>query len=244
MPVHCYGIPCDVEEIQEIADKYKIKVIYDAAHAFGVECDCGSLLNHGDMSVLSFHATKVFHTFEGGAIVCKDKNTKLKIDRLRNFGFKNETEIVEIGLNGKMNEFQAAVGLLQLKTIDEDIAERATIAKKYQVSIEEIKGIKCIPQSSIIRANNAYFPILVEREYKLDRDQLYRKLKEKGIYTRRYFYPLITNYKMYMSIPSASRKNLPIANKIAEQIICLPIYPGLRKEDQDRIIDLLDIFSK
>ena len=139
MPVHCYGIPCDVEEIQEIADKYKIKVIYDAAHAFGVECDCGSLLNHGDMSVLSFHATKVFHTFEGGAIVCKDKNTKLKIDRLRNFGFKNETEIVEIGLNGKMNEFQAAVGLLQLKTIDEDIAERATIAKKYQVSIEEIK---------------------------------------------------------------------------------------------------------
>ena len=239
MPVHCYGIPCDVDRIESIAAKYELKVIYDAAHSFGVECHCGSLLNHGDLSVVSFHATKVFNTFEGGAIISKNKRTKANIDRLKNFGFVSETEVMGIGLNGKMNEFQAAVGILQLKTIDADITKRGRIAEIYRKLIDKIEGIEYASLASILRQNNSYFPILVKPSYKLERDQLYNKLKSQGIHARRYFYPLITNLPMYREMASACLENLPIANKIAEQVICLPIYPELKQSDINRIINAL-----
>lgn len=239
MPVHSYGIPCDVKRIKEIAEKYKLKVIYDAAHAFGVECDCGSLLSHGDLSVLSFHATKVFNTLEGGAIICNNEQMKEKIDLLKNYGFKSETEVITEGVNFKMNEFQAAVGLLQLKRVDEYINQRSIISETYRKAIKEIKGLRCASAAPAIRNNHAYFPILVEKNYPLSRNDLYEKLKAGGIHTRRYFYPLIAEFPMYRKLASAAAENLPIASQIANQVICLPIYPGLMKADIDRILALL-----
>ena len=239
LAVHCYGVPCDVDAIQVIADQYSLKVIYDAAHAFGVNCHCGSVLNHGDLSVLSFHATKVFNTFEGGAIVCRDEKMKQSIDRLKNFGFAGETKVVATGINGKMNELQAAVGLLQLQTIDAAIEQRASIAARYREEIEQIEGLSCAPPSMALRYNYAYFPILVGASYPLSRDELYEKLKQGGIYGRRYFYPLITEFPMYRHLSSAVPEGLPVAHRIASQVICLPIYPALRTGDLVRILALL-----
>jgi dTDP-4-amino-4,6-dideoxygalactose transaminase len=239
MPVHCYGHPCDVERIEKVADNYGLKVIYDAAHAFGVQYQNGSVLNHGDLSVLSFHATKVFNTFEGGAIVCHDAKTKQRIDHLKNFGFVDEVTVIAPGINGKMSEINAAFGLLQLKYIDESLQKRKAIDRRYRKALAGVKGIHCLSVAGEKIANYAYFPILVQPDYPLNRDALYQKLQDNGIYARRYFYPLISDFPMYRGMPSAAHANLPVARKIAEQIICLPIYPALSNEQADFIIELI-----
>lgn len=239
MPVHCYGHPCDVEAIQKIADNYNLKVIYDAAHAFGVKDAGGSVLRHGDLSVLSFHATKVFNTFEGGAIVCPDAKTKLRIDQLKNFGFVDEVTVVAPGINGKMSEFNAALGLLQLKSLDAAIQKRHTIDARYRKALLNVKGIHCLVDAGEKVANYSYFPILVDDKYPIDRETLYQKLKDQGIHTRRYFYPLITDFPMYRGLPSTDRGNLPVANGVASKVLCLPIYPALQRVEQDQIIDLI-----
>jgi dTDP-4-amino-4,6-dideoxygalactose transaminase len=236
MPVHVYGKPCDVEKIQKIADIYGLKVIYDAAHAFGVNYKGKSILKHGDLSTLSFHATKVFNTFEGGAIVCPDIRTKKRIDDLKNFGFADEVTVVATGINGKMNEIQAAFGLLQLKHIDKAIDKRRAIDAQYREQLSSVTGIYCSPLPTDTIYNYAYFPILIEKEYPLSREELYEKLRQHGIYTRRYFYPLISEFPMYRGLPSAAQSNLPIARKTANQVICLPIYPALQEVDQQEII--------
>ena len=230
MPVHVYGHPCDVDAIQKIADKYNLKVIYDAAHAFGVRDEGGSILRHGDLSVLSFHATKVFNTFEGGAIVCPDAKTKLRIDQLKNFGFVDEVTVVAPGINGKMSELNAAIGLLQLKHVDQAIEKRKEIDANYRELLKDVKGIRYLQDSGEIVANYAYFPILVEGDYPLSRDALYQKLKDNGIHSRRYFYPLISDFPMYRGLLSARRENLPVATDVANRVLCLPIYPSLLAE--------------
>jgi len=239
MPVHCYGNPCDVDSIQEIADTYGLKVIYDAAHAFGVKCHCGSVLNHGDMSVLSFHATKVFNTFEGGAIVCQDAKTKARIDHLKNFGFVDEVTVIAPGINGKMSEVNAAFGLLQLKSIDKALEERKLVDQQYRAMLAGVEGIECLAGAGQLSGNYAYFPILVKPEYPISRDELFEKLRSNGIYARRYFYPLITEFPMYRSLPSAATANLPVATRAANEVICLPIYPGLAIEIMRRIVDII-----
>jgi len=239
MPVHCYGHPCDTTAIQEIADSYNLKVIYDAAHAFAVRDKNGSILRHGDLSVLSFHATKVFNTFEGGAIVCHDKTSKTRIDRLKNFGHEGEVKVVATGINGKMSEFNAAFGLLQLSYIDQALARRREIDTLYRERLNIIAGIRCLQNSGEEFANHSYFPILVEENYPLSRDDLNQKLKDNGVYPRRYFYPLISTFPMYRSLPSACSANLPVATAAAEKILCLPIFPDLELEQIDNIIDLI-----
>lgn len=239
MPVHCYGRPCDVEAIQKIADNYNLRVIYDAAHAFGVRDKGGSVLNHGDLSVLSFHATKVFNTFEGGAIICPDAKTKQRIDHLKNFGFVDEVTVVAPGINGKMSEINAAFGLLQLKYIDEVLAFRKKIDLVYRAKLAGVQGIHCLEDSGESVSNHSYFPILVQTDYPLSRDALYQKLKDNGVYARRYFYPLISNFPMYRSMPSAQRENLPVAAEASDKVLCLPIYPDLQSQDQQRVIDLI-----
>jgi len=239
LPVHCYGNPCDVDAIEKIAIKHKLKVIYDAAHAFGVKCHCGSVLNHGDLSILSFHATKVFNTFEGGAIVCKDKSMKDRIDNLKNFGFINETTVIESGINGKMSELNAAFGLLQLKHVDAALERRKEVDQFYRAGLKDVKGITCLNGEAEATTNYSYFPILINPDYPINRDALYQTLKEQNIYARRYFYPLISDFPMYRNMPSAHRDNLPIASRAAEQVLCLPIYPALSAEDQQRIIDII-----
>lgn len=237
MPVHCYGNPCDVEAIQKIADNYNLRVIYDAAHAFGVQCHCGSVLNHGDLSVLSFHATKVFNTFEGGAIICPDAKTKQRIDHLKNFGFVDEVTVVAPGINAKMSEINAAFGLLQLKHMPQVMQRRSEIDATYRKYLTGVKGIHCIPKGEQLVANHSYFPILVQQDYPLSRDALYQKLKNQGINARRYFYPLISDFPMYRGLPSAARSNLPIAAAAADRVLCLPIYPELSNNDQQRVIN-------
>lgn len=239
MPVHCYGNPCDVAAIEQIADNYNLKVIYDAAHAFGVEDGGGSILRHGDLSVLSFHATKVFNTFEGGAIVCPDAKTKQHINRLKNFGFVDEVTVVAPGINGKMSEINAAFGLLQLQHIDEAIARRREIDRLYRERLVNIEGISLLEQSGQRIANYSYFPILIEANYPVSRDALYERLKEHNIFARRYFYPLISQFPMYRGMPSAQPNNLPVASDISAKVLCLPIYPALSIEDIDRITGLL-----
>lgn len=239
MPVHCYGQPCDVDAIQKIADNYNLKVIYDAAHAFGVQCHCGSVLNHGDLSVLSFHATKVFNTFEGGAIICPDAKTKQRIDHLKNFGFVDEVTVVAPGINGKMSELNAAFGLLQLKHIDKALARRKEIDAIYREQLAEVEGIRCLNGKEQSGSNYSYFPILVQPNYRLSREALYLELKDKGIYARRYFYPLISDFSMYRGMPSAERSNLPVATEAAANVLCLPIYPALSEVDLFRIIDAI-----
>jgi dTDP-4-amino-4,6-dideoxygalactose transaminase len=239
MPVHCYGHPCDVERIQAIADVYNLKVIYDAAHAFGVKCHCGSVLNHGDLSVLSFHATKVFTTFEGGAIVCRDQKMRHRINYLKNFGFADELTVVAPGINGKMSEFNAALGLLQIKGVDQALAKRRAIDARYRAGLADLKGIRCVQPSGEMTANYSYFPILVQPDYPLSRDALYAKFRDNDINVRRYFYPLISDFPMYRGLPSAAHSNLPVASSIARQVLCMPIYPGLANDDVDRILDLL-----
>ena len=239
MPVHCYGHPCDVAAIERIADNYNLKVIYDAAHAFGVRDAQGSLLNHGDLSVLSFHATKVFNTFEGGAIVCKDAKTKARIDNLKNFGIVNETTVVAPGINGKMSEINAAFGLLQLKSIDDALRKRELIARRYVEKLKDVRGIECMQGHGDAVANHGYFPVLVKPEFGRTRDGLYQHLKDNGVYSRRYFYPLISDFPMYRSMPSAQPANLPVASVAAQEILCLPIYPALTEADQDKVLGLI-----
>lgn len=239
MPVHCYGHPCDVDAIQKIADNYNLKVIYDAAHAFGVQDTHGSILRHGDLSVLSFHATKVFNTFEGGAIICHDAKTKQRIDHLKNFGFVDEVTVVAPGINGKMSEINAALGLLQLKTIEQAIQKREALDKRYRDTLAGVKGICCLSAAAEKTANYSYFPILVQQDYPLSRDALYQKLQDNGIHARRYFYPLISDFPMYRGMPSAAQSNLPVAGKAASEVICLPIYPDLSNDQLDNILELI-----
>ena len=239
LPVHCYGHPCDVAAIEKIADNYNLKVIYDAAHAFGVEDAGGSILRHGDLSVLSFHATKVFNTFEGGAIVCPDRRTKQRIDHLKNFGFVDEVTVVAPGINGKMSEINAAFGMLQLKSVDAAIERRRQIDARYRARLAPVAGIRCVDRAGEKVASHSYFPILVEPEYGASRDELYHRLKRHDIHPRRYFYPLITDFPMYRGLASARRDNLPVATAAAARVLCLPIYPALADADVDRIIDIV-----
>jgi len=243
MPVHCYGNPCDVESIQKIADNYNLRVIYDAAHAFGVKTADGSVLNHGDLSVMSFHATKVFNTFEGGAIICPDLKTKQRIDHLKNFGFVDEVTVVAPGFNAKMSEINAAFGLLQLQHLDDIFTKRAAIDERYRSELAECPGIRCVPKGAQVVANHSYFPIIVESDYSLTRDDLYNRLKNEGIFARRYFYPLISDFPMYRGLPSASRSNLPVAAAASDRILCLPIYPALTEEQQSKVIGLIKEFA-
>jgi dTDP-4-amino-4,6-dideoxygalactose transaminase len=239
LPVHVYGHPCDVDRIEAIANTYDLKVIYDAAHAFGVRCHCGSVLTHGDMSVLSFHATKVFTTFEGGAIVCADEKARQRINYLKNFGFADEITVVAPGINGKMSEFNAALGLLQLNGVDQAFSQRKAIDERYRAGLEGVAGIRCLLPGSETASNYAYFPILVGPEYPISRDALYQKFRDNNIYVRRYFYPLISDFPMYRGLPSAAHANLPVARAVSQQVLCLPIYPGLPHDQVDRVIELL-----
>ena len=239
LPVHCYGSPCDVVAIEALADNYNLRVIYDAAHAFGVEDAGGSLLRHGDLSVLSFHATKVFTTFEGGAIVCPDAKTKRRIDHLKNFGFVDEVTVVAPGINGKMNEFSAALGLLQLQHVDRAIDRRREIDGRYRDVLAGIPGIRCLDRRDQVRPNYGYFPILVGPEYPEPRDVLVERFREHGIFPRRYFYPLISDFPMYRGLDSAKPPRLAAARQVAAQVVCLPIYPQLGDDDVDRILGLI-----
>ena len=241
MPIHAYGYPCDVDKIEAIAKKYKLKVIYDAAHAFGVKYKNDSVLKFGDMSVLSFHATKVFNTFEGGAIITNNKKIKESIDKFKNFGFSGETSADQIGLNGKMSEFNAALGLLQLKQIDSDIEKRKIIDAKYRQKLKNIPGIRCHIKLKTGRNNYSYFPIFVEKKYPLSRDNLYKKLIDNKIFVRRYWYPLITDFSPYQDSKKNSKKLLINSSQIAESVICLPIYPDLNYQDIDQIIDVIKL---
>lgn len=237
LPIHCYGHPCDVEAIKKIADNYNLKVIYDAAHAFGVRDGSGSVLNHGDLSVLSFHATKVFNTFEGGAIICSDAKTKRHIDNLKNFGIVDEVTVVAPGINGKMSEINAAFGMLQLQHMNRAWARRKEIDALYRTQLAGLPGIQCLADAGEMMTNYSYFPILVQSKYHLTRDALYQKLKDEGIYSRRYFYPLISDFPMYRGLPSAKRSNLPVASGVASKVLCLPIYPVLSHQEQISVIN-------
>ena len=239
MPVHVYGTPCNTARIQEIADIYGLKVIYDAAHAFGVRVNGESILKQGDMSTLSFHATKVYNTIEGGALVCHDEATKKRIDFLKNFGFAGETTVVAPGINSKMDEIRAAYGLLNLKQVDNAIAKRKAIAEKYREALKDVPGIRVLKDIEGVRHNYAYFPIFISAEYGISRDALYEKLKEHNIYGRRYFYPLISTFSAYKGLDSANPANLPVAHKLADQVLCLPMFAGLTDEDIDRTIKVI-----
>jgi dTDP-4-amino-4,6-dideoxygalactose transaminase len=239
MPVHVYGHPCDVEAIQSIADRYNLKVIYDAAHAFGVNTDKGSVLLNGDLSVLSFHATKVFNTFEGGAIISRNAKIKKHIDHLKNFGFVDEVTVAAPGINGKMSEVNAAFGLLQLRHIDDAIVQRQKIDAFYREHIQPIQGLRCLTDAGEKRPNYAYFPILVGDDYPITRDALYEKMRANGVYARRYFFPLISEFPMYRGLASAHRDNLPVASIAAQKILCLPIFPSLERAQLERIVELL-----
>ena len=240
MPVHCYGKPVKMKRIQEIADKYGLKVIYDAAHAFGVEVDGESVLNAGDMSTLSFHATKVYNTLEGGALVMHDEQTKKRIDYLKNFGFAGETEVVAPGINSKVDEVRCAYGLLNLKQVGQAIANRQKVAQKYREALKDVPGLRFFEDMPGVRHNYSYFPVFVDSsKYGRTRDELYFKMKEQGILGRRYFYPLISTFSTYRSLPSASVANLPTATKIANEVICLPMHHQLSVDDIEIIIDII-----
>ena len=240
LPVHCYGIPCDVELLQKIADKNNLKLIYDAAHAFGCRYQGQSLLNYGDISVISFHATKVFNTFEGGAIVCHSAEMKQRIDRLRNFGIVNETTIDDISLNGKLSEVHSALGLLQLKTIDRTLEARQKIDASYRNHLQNIDGIKCISRLDLEKDNYSYFPVVISAEYPLSRDELFEKLKVNNIFVRKYFYPLMTDLNVYQQFKSET----PHAKQLSEQVLCLPMYPTLTIEQIQMIIDVIQEYAK
>ena len=245
LPVHVYGNPCDVDRIQDIADTYGLKVIYDAAHAFNVKSKGESILNHGDLSILSFHATKVFNTIEGGAIICHDEKTKVRIDYLKNFGFAGETNIIATGINAKMNELQAAYGILQLKYVKENIKKRKEISEFYNKTFAEIEGIKLLVVDPDMDYNYPYYPIFIdELTYGRSRDELYEYLKNNNIFSRRYFYPLVSTFSMYRGLDSSGVRNLKNAHEIAEQAICLPIYPDLALDDVKRIIQLVKDYAK
>ncbi len=240
MPVHVYGNPCDTEAIQQIADKYGLKVIYDAAHAFGVEVEGKSVLTAGDMSTLSFHATKVYNTIEGGALIMKDAETKKRIDYLKNFGFANEVEVVAPGINSKMDEVRAAYGLLNLQQVDMAIAQRKQVAMKYREALADVAGISFWDDMPNVKHTYSYFPIFINEEfYGISRDELYNKMKAENVLGRRYFYPLISDFSPYRGLPSATKSNLPNAHKMADSVICLPMHHSLNDEDIQRIIDAI-----
>lgn len=245
LPVHVYGNPCRVDRLQEIADIYGLHLIYDAAHAFGVKFTGQSLVNFGDLSILSFHATKVFNTFEGGAIICHDARTRKRIRYLKNFGFAGETTVVAPGINAKMNEFQAGLGLLQLQYFDQVIQKRRAIAERYQELLTGIEGISFLQSAPESEHNFAYFPIFVEEDkYGRSRDELYEHLKTFNYFGRRYFYPLISSFNMYKSLPSARTENLPVATKKAQEVLCLPIYPTLGMVHMDNIAEVIRRFRR
>ena len=240
MPVSCYGKPCKMDEIQAIADKYGLKVIHDAAHAFGIEVNGESWLNKGDMASLSFHATKVYNTLEGGALVVHDEKTKQRIDYLKNFGFAGETEVVAPGINSKMDEVRAAYGLLNLKQVDEAIEKRHQVAIRYREALRNVKGIRFFDDMPGVRHNYSYFPIFINvEEYGMTRDELYFKMRESGVLGRRYFYPLISTFSTYRGLPSAAIENLPVATRIANEVICLPMHHELSDADLTKILDLI-----
>lgn len=240
MPVHVYGKPCDVEAIQQIADKYGLKVIYDAAHAFGVEVDGKSILNAGDMSTLSFHATKVFNTIEGGAMVMHDEKTKQRIDYLKNFGFAGETEVVAPGINSKMDEMRSAYGLLNLRQVDAAIEARHQVAIRYREALRGVEGITYWEDMPGVRHNYSYFPIFVDaKKYGMTRDELYYKMREQGVWGRRYFYPLISTFSTYRGLESATPENLPVATKMADEVICLPMHHALTEAEVQRVIEIV-----
>ncbi len=240
MPVHVYGNPCDTEKIQEIADKYGLKVIYDAAHAFGVTVNGESILRAGDMSTLSFHATKTYNTIEGGALICHDEKTKQRIDYLKNFGFAGETTVVAPGINGKMDEVRAAYGLLELKYLDIAIEKRKQVAAQYKDLLKDVQGISFLEDIPNVRHNYSYFPIFVnDKKYGMSRDKMYEKLKQQDILGRRYFYPLISDFSTYKGLESAKKKNLPVSHKMADSVICLPMHHELSDDDITRIINAI-----
>ena len=240
MPVHVYGKPCDVKRIQEIADKYGLKIIYDAAHAFGVEVNGESILKAGDMSTLSFHATKVYNTIEGGALVMHDEQTKKRIDYLKNFGFAGETEVVAPGINSKMDEMRSAYGLLNLRQVDKAIEARHQVAVKYREALRDVPGITFFDDMPGVKHNYSYFPIFVDTEqYGMTRDELYFKMKEHDVLGRRYFYPLISTFSTYRGLESATRENLPNAYKMADEVICLPMHHALSQEDINKTISII-----
>ena len=240
MPVHCYGIPCDVEKIQAIAEKHHLKVIYDAAHTFGVKIGGKSILEYGDMATLSFHATKVYNTLEGGALVVRSAEMKQKIDFLKNFGFAGETTVLAPGINSKMDEVRAAYGLLNLKQVDKAIEARKVISDMYREGLKDVRGIRLLDEPQGVRNNYSYFPIFIdENEFGMSRDALYFRLQEDNIFGRRYFYPLISTFSMYRDLDSARPENIPVATKIAEQVLCLPIYYGLENQEVERIIEII-----
>ncbi len=235
LPVHCYGIPCDVEALQKIADQYQLKLIYDAAHAFAVKYQGKSILNYGDLSVISFHATKVFNTFEGGAIVCHSQEMKQRIDQLRNFGIVNETTIDDISLNGKLSEVHAALGLLQLKTIDETLNARQNIDQIYRQALKGIDGIDCLVRPKLDQDNYSYFPIIISKSYPLSRDELFEKLKQHQIFARKYFYPLMTELRVYQTFYT----EMPKAKELSEQVLCLPMYSTLTASECKYISNII-----
>ena len=240
MAVHVYGNPCRMEELQKIADTYGLKVIYDAAHAFGVKVNGNSVLNYGDLSVLSFHATKRFSTIEGGAIVCHDEKTKRRIDFLKNFGFADEVTVVAPGINAKMNEVQAAFGLVQLKHIDDYILKSGHLAGIYRERLKGVAGLDMPTVSDQVNHSYTYMPVLIdEKEYGESRDAVYKRLMDHNIFGRRYFYPLISNFPTYRGLPSAKPDNLPVANRVSETVLCLPIYPHLDEDIVEYICSLL-----
>lgn len=253
MPVHVYGKPCDTKRIQEIADKYGLKIIYDAAHAFGVEVPAqkygleaydenglAGIMNAGDMSTLSFHATKVFNTIEGGALVVHDEKSKKRIDNLKNFGITDDVTVVAPGINGKMDEMRSAYGLLNLKLVNAAIESRHQVAIKYRQALRFVNGIAFWDDMPGVRHNYSYFPIFIDAEkFGMTRDELFFKMREHNIWSRRYFYPLISNFATYSGLPSAAKENLPLANKMAEEVLCLPMHHALTDQDIDRILTII-----
>lgn len=238
MPVHVYGTPCRTDEIQKIADKYGLKVIYDAAHAFGVKLGGKSVLEEGDISTLSFHATKVFNTVEGGALICRDEATKKRIDYLKNFGFADEVTVVAPGINSKMDELRSSYGLLNLKQVDKAIESRKATALKYREGLKDVPGVRWLEDIEGVRHNYSYFPLFIDEEkYGMSRDELYARLKEHNILGRRYFYPLISEFSTYRGLESAAPENLPVAHKLASSVICLPMYAFMEEEDVERVVE-------
>lgn len=244
MPVHVYGNPCDTAKIDALAKTYSLKVIYDAAHAFGVKVDGKSILQQGDMSTLSFHATKVFNTIEGGALICHSAEMKQQIDYLKNFGFEDEVTVMAPGINSKMDEIRAAYGLLNLRQVDRAIAHRKQVAQNYREGLKNIKGITCMHEIEGVSHTYSYFPIFInEREYGMSRDALYEKMKAANVLGRRYFYPLISTFSPYSSLPSSNSDNLPIANNLANAVICLPMHAELTDEDVKRVIAAIELLN-
>lgn len=245
MPVHVYGTPCDIHAIQEIADRHHLKVIYDAAHAFGVEVDGKSILCEGDLSTLSFHATKVYNTVEGGAMIMHDKQMKRYIDYLKNFGFAGETEVVEAGINSKMDEVRSAFGLLNLRQVDAAIARRRHVAEIYREQLADVPGLRMLYDMPNVKHNYSYFPIFIDaKEYGTSRDILYDTMSQHGVYGRRYFYPLISQFAMYRDLPSATYSNIPVAHRLADSVICLPIHHALSESDIQRVVSEIKHLSR